>query len=294
MTLQVFDRVCESTSTTGAGTINLNGAPAGYQQFSAAGFASGDTTYYGIQNNAQWEVGIGTLTSGSPWTMARTTILASSNGGAAISLSGASTVWSDASASLINKLINGPTSGGFSNIAVFNTAGTSNWTVPAGITKCKVTCVGGGGGGGTAGTACGYYVNAAGGAGGGTAVGIFTGLTPLSTVSVTVGAGGAAAATGGTSSFGSYCSATGGGAGGGAGGVGTGGALNLTGSSPLFTGYEGGYRASYYGTGGGTYVMPENYTNTAPPAGGQGGMGGGFANGNPGYPGGCGLVIVEY
>ncbi len=130
---------------------------------------------------------------------------------------------------------------------VFTSSGT--FTVPAGVTACKVTVVGGGGGGGKA---FGTVSASAGGAGGGTAIKWITGLTSGSTVSVTIGAGGAGsrgttavtATAGGTSSFGSYCSATGGAGAANStsndnavvdtlniGGVGTGGDLNINGGT---------------------------------------------------------------
>lgn len=81
---KIADRVKETTTTTGTGAYSLAGAVAGFRAFSAA-FVTTDTVYYCVENGADWEVGIGTLTSGSPWTMARTTILASSNSGSAVS-----------------------------------------------------------------------------------------------------------------------------------------------------------------------------------------------------------------
>jgi hypothetical protein len=45
--------------------------------------ANGDTTYYAITNDTDWEVGIGTYSTTGP-TLARTTILASSSGGSAV------------------------------------------------------------------------------------------------------------------------------------------------------------------------------------------------------------------
>jgi hypothetical protein len=58
----------------------------GYQSFSVVG--NGNTTYYTIagQGTAEWEVGIGTYTS-SGTTLARTTVLASSNSGSLVSFS---------------------------------------------------------------------------------------------------------------------------------------------------------------------------------------------------------------
>jgi hypothetical protein len=88
------DRVKETTATTGTGTITLAGAAAQFQGFAAA-VGNGNTCDYCLLsgNGTDWEVGNGTVTVGSPNTLARTTIYASSNAGAAISLSGASTVF---------------------------------------------------------------------------------------------------------------------------------------------------------------------------------------------------------
>jgi len=91
MALVLANRVQETTTTTGTGTITLAGAVAGFQSFSVIGNAN--TTYYTITSGNAWEVGIGTYsTSGT--TLARTTILSSSAGGAAITLAGTSTVFS--------------------------------------------------------------------------------------------------------------------------------------------------------------------------------------------------------
>lgn len=81
---KIADRVKETTTTTGTGTYSLGGAATGFRAFSAA-FATGDAVYYCVENGTDWEVGIGTLTTGTPWTLARTTILASSNSGSAVS-----------------------------------------------------------------------------------------------------------------------------------------------------------------------------------------------------------------
>ena len=87
MALVVKDRVKQTTTTTGTGSIVLNGNVSGFQTFAAA-LANADTTYYGIfepSTNA-YEVGLGTWTE-STATLARTTILESSNSGNAVSLS---------------------------------------------------------------------------------------------------------------------------------------------------------------------------------------------------------------
>jgi hypothetical protein len=86
MALVLKDRVQETTTTTGTGTITLLGAVAGYQAFSAVGNAN--TTYYTIagQTTSEWEVGIGTYTL-SGTTLSRDTVLASSNSGSLVTFS---------------------------------------------------------------------------------------------------------------------------------------------------------------------------------------------------------------
>lgn len=86
MALVLKDRVKETTTTTGTGTLTLAGASTGYQSFSAIG--DGNTCYYAISSSAgsEWEVGLGTYTSAGT-TLARTTILASSNSGSVVTLS---------------------------------------------------------------------------------------------------------------------------------------------------------------------------------------------------------------
>jgi len=84
MALVLKDRVQETTTTTGTGTITLAGAVSGFQSFSAVGNAN--TCYYAIVGETEWEVGFGTYTS-SGTTLSRSTILESSNGGTAVNFS---------------------------------------------------------------------------------------------------------------------------------------------------------------------------------------------------------------
>ena len=86
MALVLKDRVKETSTTTGTGTITLAGAATGFQAFSAIGNAN--TTYYTIagQSGGEWEVGIGTYTS-SGTTLSRDTVLASSNSGSLVNFS---------------------------------------------------------------------------------------------------------------------------------------------------------------------------------------------------------------
>ncbi len=83
MALVVKDRVQETTSTTGTGTVTLGGAVLGYQSFATVG--NGNTTYYTIVDltAGDWEVGIGTYTA-SGTTLSRTTVLSSSNAGSLV------------------------------------------------------------------------------------------------------------------------------------------------------------------------------------------------------------------
>ena len=75
MSLVLADRVRQTTTSTGTGTITLDGSVDGFQSFAVIG--NNNTTYYTISGGTQWEVGIGTYFSG---TLARTTIISSSTG----------------------------------------------------------------------------------------------------------------------------------------------------------------------------------------------------------------------
>jgi hypothetical protein len=83
MALVLADRVFETTTSTGSGTITLAGAEPGYQSFSAVG--NGNQTYYTITIDNDWEVGIGTYTA-SGTTLSRDTVLSSSASGAKVTL----------------------------------------------------------------------------------------------------------------------------------------------------------------------------------------------------------------
>ena len=85
MALVINNRVRELTSTTGTGAVTLGGAVGGFQTF-AAGIGNDNTTYYAISINSEneWEVGRGTVTDAATDTLARTTVISSSNGDAAV------------------------------------------------------------------------------------------------------------------------------------------------------------------------------------------------------------------
>lgn len=116
MAFAVANRVRESSTTTGTGTLTLSGAVVGYQTFSSA-IGNGNTTYYAIANPGvtEWEVGIGTVAAG---TLARTTVLASSNAGSLVTFTAGTkdvfctypserVVFTDNTATLTNKTISG-------------------------------------------------------------------------------------------------------------------------------------------------------------------------------------------
>ena len=87
MALVINDRVKETTTTTGTGTVSLGGAVTGFETF-AAGVGNSNTTYYCIahQDQAEFEVGLGTL-DGDSSDLARTTIISSSNSDSAVDFS---------------------------------------------------------------------------------------------------------------------------------------------------------------------------------------------------------------
>ena len=241
---KLADRVKETSTTTGTGTYSLAGAVLGYRAFSSA-FVTTDVVFYCAEDGTNWEVGAGTLTTGTPWTLARTTILASSNAGAAVD-------WA---------------------------AGTRNifCTAPAGFLggiPCNVLVVGGGGGGGRGEVSAG-----ADGSGGGGAGGVIQGVFELPrgvSMATSVGAGGAGSGntgvngtSGGNSSLWNFVAYGGGGGG-----------SEITGSDGGCGGGAGnGYSGTHYGgygthgqgfRGGDASVSSTSY---------RGGSGGGGAGG---------------
>ena len=79
MPLVVKDRIKETSTTSGTGTLTLAGASSGFRSFADIG--NGNTTYYAIVDATAgtWEVGIGTYTA-SGTTLSRDTVLSNSSG----------------------------------------------------------------------------------------------------------------------------------------------------------------------------------------------------------------------
>jgi hypothetical protein len=136
MALKIADRVKETTTTVGSGSITLAGAVTGYRTFASV-LSTADTTYYCIadQGGSNWEVGLGTFTS--PTTLARTTILSSSNSGSVVTFgAGTKDVFITEPSSQVllasGATMTGPlliNSGGGGNIARFAGATTGNAVV---------------------------------------------------------------------------------------------------------------------------------------------------------------------
>lgn len=192
-----------------------------------------------------------------------------------------------------------------SNLAAFTTAGATTWTCPAGITRAKVTVIGGGGNGGASGTS-----GAGGGGGaGGCSIKWFNNLAPGTVYNLTVAAQGgvstftgpgAVTPTGNAGASGSSAGVTGPA---GAGGTAANGDLNLAGQGGC-TGYynasgavSGAGGASILGGGGrGVTVVSGQVAGVAggsPGAGGGGAVAVGGTN-QSGGAGSAGAVIIEY
>ena len=95
MALVINDRVKESSTSQGTGTISLAGVVTGFEGF-VAGIGSTNTTYYSIfeQGTTNWEVGVGTVTDATPDTLSRDTVISSSNSDSLVNFNagGASTL----------------------------------------------------------------------------------------------------------------------------------------------------------------------------------------------------------
>jgi len=287
MALVVKDRVSESSTTTGTGTLILGGALTGFQTFSSA-IGNGNTTYYAITLDGEWEVGIGTVGAG---TLTRDTVLESSNGGSLVNFSAGAknvfctyhaekTVDIDTAQTLANKTftssipINGSTSGSVTlqalavagstvltlpatsgTVALYAapqvtvyTSGSGTYTVPTGAKWLQVEMVGGGAGGGGGGASSG-----AGGTGGNTTFG-----SSFLTANGGIGSGSPQAGAGGTA---------------------TGGDINVTGGSGI-QGFDGRTTSQFNpgGTGGASFYgsgAKGGYVTT-------GGTGGAFGSGGGG------------
>ena len=139
MAFVVKDRVQETTTTTGTGTLTLGGAVLGFQTFAIIG--DGNATYYAIVDptTGEWEVGIGTYTA-SGTTLSRTTVFESSNSGSLVNFAAGTknvfctypaerAVYLDAAGSAVTLLDIGTLGASTANITTANiTSGTVSTT----------------------------------------------------------------------------------------------------------------------------------------------------------------------
>ncbi len=148
----VKDRVKETTTTTGTGTLTLGGAETGFQAFSVIG--DGNTTYYCVTDDTNFEVGIGVYTA-SGTTLTRATILESSNSGSAVNFSaGTKTVFctnaaermaikdTDDALNLANGKLSNVELSSFQESMTANTSATGSITVDNEINNIDLTLTG--------------------------------------------------------------------------------------------------------------------------------------------------------
>jgi len=144
MAFVLSDRIKETTTTTSTGTYTLGGAVSGFETFTA-NLSNGDTTYYCCTDGTDFEVGLGTFTS-SGTTLARTTIISSSNSNNAVNwssgsrdifctLPGSKAVFKDGSDN-----INGTFVGNITGNVTGNTSGTA--ATVTGAAQSNITSVG--------------------------------------------------------------------------------------------------------------------------------------------------------
>lgn len=99
--LKVADRVRETTNAAGTGNILLQGALGGYRT-AASAFTTGDQIPYVISKGNDYEIGEGTLTSGTPWSLSRDVIKSSSNNNEKINVTLGMIVFVDATKSYLD------------------------------------------------------------------------------------------------------------------------------------------------------------------------------------------------
>ena len=200
-------------------------------------------------------------------------------------------------------------SGGFTQMQIY-TSGSGAWTIPSGITACKITVVGGGGAGGNVNTSgLTQVTHCGGGGGGGASIRYYTSLTPGNTISYTVGAAGSTSSVSSGTQTITTISATGGSAGGssagastngGAGGSGSGGNINTVGGTGAFGNGGGGvggasiFGGNGAGGGGASPNIDSGKAGVTYGAGGGGASRGGSTQAASGGAGFAGVVIIEF
>lgn len=147
MALALNDRVQQTGTANTTVSFTLSGSVTGFQSFAVIG--NGNTTYYTATDaSGNWEVGIGTYSTTGP-TLTRTTILASSNSGSAVTFSGTVNVFvtypaeksvnQDANGNVINAgNITGANLIASNGIVVNNATVAASYTIPSGYNAHSV------------------------------------------------------------------------------------------------------------------------------------------------------------
>jgi hypothetical protein len=282
MAIVIADRVKETTTTTGTGSITLAGASTGFQSFAAIG--NGNSTYYTITDGTNWEVGLGSYSSTGP-TLFRVSVLSSSNSNQLVDWgAGTKTVFVTVPSAAMT--LTEP-----ENIVVVSSVNSSAFVGTVDVPSVVEYLVVAGGGAGAAGSRGG-----AGGAGGVLQSSNFE-VSVTTNYNVTVGGGGTIVGynntngtdlrgTNGSNSVFASATAIGGGRGGGSdtydpGDGGSGGGawfLQSGGAGTAGQGNAGGSAGSsgVFGAGGGGGGVNDG-TGKSPSAAGTGGTGGGGA-----------------
>jgi hypothetical protein len=93
------DRVMETTTSVGTSSLVLGGAVAGYRDFGSAGLSADQRVRYVIAGGTEWEIGEGTVSSGSLY---RVNVFTSSNSNLLVNFSaGTKAIWVDVPADAI-------------------------------------------------------------------------------------------------------------------------------------------------------------------------------------------------
>lgn len=113
MALVLKDRVKQSASAPGTGTITLGTTPAGFQSFASVG--NGNTTYFAVVDpvSGDWEVNYGVYTASGTTLTRNASPLSSSNAGALVNFTGTvdvfvtypseNAVWTDTSGTVVQQ-----------------------------------------------------------------------------------------------------------------------------------------------------------------------------------------------
>jgi len=221
MAFKLGDRVRETSVSTGTGALALAGVPdSSYRTFSSV-LSDGDTTWATIVSGDDWETSLVTYDAGAG-TLTRTTVLESSNAGAAVDFdAGPKDIMLTLPSRMVNVTL--PTMQSF-------VSGSGTYTTPTGCVRIEIEMIGGGGGGAGSGS------QSAGSNGGNTTFGSMTANGG------SAGTGGGAGLAGGTASGGDINLT--GGNGGAALGV-----ANVFGTDGASSPFGGGGRGGYGGAG---------------------------------------------